>query len=102
MYNILCYYYYVRDMTSFYSEHRRHYHLIHPEADFNELDNILRKHWEELLPSEKMRYFNRARDAVLDEFKHSKKPSNGIPSQNNISLKFSIIIIIIIQNICNK
>ncbi|XP_041375788.1 uncharacterized protein LOC121388497 isoform X2 [Gigantopelta aegis] len=62
------------------SEHRRHYHLIHPEADFSQLDNILRKHWEELLPTEKMKYFNRARDAVLDEFKHSKKPSNETTS----------------------
>ena len=57
----------------FFSENRRHVVLSKPDASHADVDDILRKKWEKLSDKEKLRYFQRALNAIKDENRHSNR-----------------------------
>lgn len=69
-----------------YSENRRHVQLANQGATHAEVDVILSQKWDALSSKEKIRYFQRARDALKDENRHSTRHRQGDTS--NISNSF--------------
>lgn len=65
-------------MQFIFSEHRRHFQQLHTGSSTEEVDNLMRKAWEDLEDRDKLRYFTRAKNAMKDENKHSNQFSTGI------------------------
>ena len=53
------------------SEQRRRFQQEHANATGEELDAIMRRYWELLPDKDKLRYYQRARNAVSDRFRGS-------------------------------
>ena len=63
----------IADTHVIFSENRRHVVLSKPDASHADVDDILRKKWEKLSDKEKLRYFQRALNAIKDENRHSNR-----------------------------
>ena len=67
--------------------------LSKPDASHADIDDILRNKWEKLSDKEKLRYFQRAINAIKDENRHStRRREEGIsqePCHKNTCLRFS-------------
>ncbi|XP_052063098.1 uncharacterized protein LOC127702836 [Mytilus californianus] len=70
------------------SEHRRHFQQLHTGSSTEEVDNLMRKAWEDLEDRDKLRYFTRAKNAMKDENKHSTQTA---AEEVNESLKSNLV-----------
>ncbi len=59
-----------------HSENRRHFQTSHPDASSEALDNLMRCAWEQLSKSEKLKFVQRASNALKDKNKHSNRTTN--------------------------
>lgn len=66
------------------SEHRRHFQQLHTGSSTEEVDNLMRKAWEDLEDRDKLRYFTRAKNAMKDENKHSTQTATDIAEEEKL------------------
>ncbi|XP_045193475.2 titin homolog isoform X2 [Mercenaria mercenaria] len=71
------------------SENRRHMQLSNPNATLSELDMKLSRKWDNLSDKEKLRYFQRARDAIRDENRHSNRQTNVLSSEIDTAKQYA-------------
>ncbi|CAG2187629.1 unnamed protein product [Mytilus edulis] len=66
------------------SEHRRHFQQLHTGSSTEDVDNLMRKAWEDLEDRDKLRYFKRAKNAMKDENKHSNQFATDIGEEDRL------------------